>query len=167
MLLVRSIFDRTLFVLGRAVAVAAPAGVVLWLFANIAPGGVSLLCRCADLLDPLGRAMGLDGVILVAFLFAFPANEIVIPIMLMAYHSLGALTAYESLDSLRAVLVEHGWTPVTAVCFLIFALMHFPCSTTVLTVRKETGSWRWTALSVVLPTVLGAGLCFLVNVIFG
>ena len=165
--LVRSVFDRTLFVLGRAVAVAAPAGVVLWLFANIAPGGVSLLCRCADLLDPLGRAMGLDGVILVAFLFAFPANEIVIPIMLMAYHSLGSLTSYESLESLRTVLVEHGWTPVTAVCFLIFALMHFPCSTTVLTVRKETGSWGWTALAVILPTALGAGLCVLVNLIFG
>lgn len=165
--LLRSVLDRTLFVLGRAAAVALPSGVLLWLCANIAPGGVSLLGRCAALLDPLGRAMGLDGVILTAFLFAFPANEIVIPIMLMAYCSLGSLTAYESLGSLHAVLAANGWTPLTAVCFLLFSLMHFPCSTTCLTIRRETGSWGWTALAAVLPTALGAAACMLTHALFG
>lgn len=165
--IVRSLFDRTLFVLARAAAVAAPAGILLWLCANINIGGASILHHCADLLDPLGRLMGLDGVILVAFLFGFPAAEIVIPIMLMTYTSLGALVSYESLDALRLLLIENGWTPVTAVCFLIFTLMHFPCSTTCLTIRKETGSWRWTALAVALPTLLGMGVCMVIRAVFG
>lgn len=165
--IVRSLFDRTLFVLGRAAAVAAPAGLLLWLCANLRLGGASLLQHGAELLDPLGRLMGLDGVILVAFLFGFPAAEIVIPIMLMIYGSLGAPISYESLDALRLLLVENGWTPLTAVCFLVFTLMHFPCSTTCLTIRKETGSWRWTAVAVVLPTLLGTGLCMLIRALFG
>ena len=166
-ILIRSLLDRTLFVLGRAAAVAAPAGVLLWLCANIHIEGASILRHCADFLDPLGQLMGLDGVILVAFLFGFPAAEIVIPIMLMTYSSLGTLVSYESLDSLRLLLTENGWTAVTAVCFLTFTLMHFPCSTTCLTIRKETGSWRWTAVAIALPTLLGMSLCILINLLFG
>lgn len=165
--LVRSLFDRTAVVLTRAIVVAAPAGLLLWLCANISLGGTTILHHCAAFLDPLGRLMGLDGVILVAFLFGFPAAEIVIPIMLMIYSSLGSLASYESLDALRLLLLENGWTPLTAVCFLIFTLMHFPCSTTCLTIRRETGSWRWTALAVAMPTLLGTGLCMLVRAIFG
>lgn len=165
--LIRSLFDRTLFVLGRAMAVAAPAGLLLWICANTKIGDISLLQHSADLLDPLGQIMGLDGVILTAFLFGFPAAEIVIPIMLMIYSSLGSLISYGSLAELRLLLTENGWTAVTAVCFIVFTLMHFPCSTTCLTIRKETGSWVWTALAIIMPTALGMVLCMLIHLLFG
>ena len=159
--LVRSLVDRTAFVLGRAAAVAAPAGALLWLLANIQPGGVSLLTSLAGFFDPFARLMGLDGVILVAFLLGFPANEIVIPIILMAYLSQGSLIEYESLAQLQSLLVANGWSWVTAVCMLLFCLFHWPCSTTLLTIRKETGSWGWTALGALLPTGLGVAVCML------
>ena len=159
--LVRSVLDRTLFVLGRAAAVAAPAGLVIWLLANLRPGGVSVLARCTGLLDPLGRFLGLDGVILMAFLLGWPANEIVVPIMLMAYLSRGTLVELGDLGALRAVLAEQGWTWLTAVCTMLFSLFHWPCSTTCITIAKETGSLRWTLLAVALPTALGAALCAL------
>ena len=157
--LLRSLIDRTAFVLGRAAAVAAPAGALLWLLANLQPGGVSLLSSLAGFFDPFARLMGLDGVILVAFLLGFPANEIVIPIILMAYLSQGSLLEYESLAQLQSLLTANGWSWVTGVCVLLFCLFHWPCSTTLLTIRKETGSWRWTALAAVLPTGLGVAVC--------
>lgn len=159
--LVRSIFDRTLFVLSRAVAVAAPAGLIIWLMANIQIDGTTLLQLCTGLLDPIGRAFGLDGVILTAFILGFPANEIVIPIMLMAYMANGTLTDITDLAFMRSVLIDNGWTALTALNFILFSLMHFPCSTTVLTIHKETGSLKWTMLAILLPTTAGLLFCLL------
>lgn len=164
--IIRSVLDRTVFVLGRAAAVAAPAGLVIWLMANISIGGGTLLSLCAGFLDPLGRLIGLDGVILMAFLLGFPANEIVIPIMLMAYTAQGMLIDYQGLGELRAILVQNGWTAKTALCFLIFALMHWPCSTTLVTIKKETGSLKWTLVSLLTPALMGGALCMLVNLLF-
>lgn len=163
-ILVRSVLDRTVFVLGRAAMVAAPAGVLIWLAANVEVGGVSLLAHCTGALDPFARLFGMDGVILVAFILGWPANEIVIPVMLMAYLSTGTLVEFEDLNALGALLTGHGWTMVTAVCTMLFALFHWPCSTTCLTIYKETKSVKWTVLAIVLPTVMGLSLCFLVNV---
>lgn len=157
--LVRSVLDRTLFVLGRAVAVAAPAGLVIFLLANLQVGEASLLAHLSGALDPVGRFLGLDGTILLAFLLGWPANEIVMPVMLMTYLAQGTLVELNDLTALRAILVENGWTWVTAVCTLLFSLFHWPCSTTCLTIAKETGSGKWTALAVVLPTLVGACLC--------
>ena len=161
--IVRSVLDRTLFVLGRAVAVAAPAGAVIWLMANAAVGDVSLLARCTGFLDPFARIFGLDGVILMAFLLGWPANEIVLPVMLMAYLSAGSLVEFDSLAALGELLTRQGWTWLTAVCTMLFSLFHWPCSTTCLTIYKETGSVKWTALAVALPTALGLGLCLVVS----
>ncbi len=159
--IVRSIFDRTLFVLGRAAAVAAPAGLIIWLMANIVVGDMSLLAHCAEFLDPFARLLGLDGVILMAFILGFPANEIVVPIIIMAYMSTGQITEYESLSQLHTLLVDHGWTWVTAVSTMLFSLMHWPCSTTCMTIRKETQSAKWTAISMLIPTGVGMAACFL------
>ena len=160
---VRSLLDRTVFVLGRALAVAAPAGLAIWLLANVEAGGQSLLDWCTGFLDPFARLFGLDGVILMAFLLGWPANEIVIPVMLMAYLSAGTLVEYGDLAALGELLAGQGWTWLTAVCVILFSLFHWPCSTTCLTIRKETGSWKWTALAAAIPTALGFGLCFLAN----
>ena len=160
-ILVRSIFDRTIFVLGRAVSVAAPAGLFIWLLANIKVGDGSVLSVCSGFLDPFASVVGLDGTIRLAFILGCPANEIVIPIMLMTYMAQGSLVEYESLESLKDILVSNGWTAMTAVCTLIFLLCHFPCSTSMLTIKKETGSLKWTALAFVLPTVTGLALCFI------
>lgn len=160
--IVRSVFDRTLFVLGRAAAVAAPAGALLWLLANVTVGDASLLAHIAAFLDPLGRLLGMDGVILTAFILGFPANEIVIPIAVMAYTMGGTLTDVGDLAAIREILTANGWTPLTAVCTILFSLMHWPCSTTVMTIRKETGSLRHTLAAVLLPTLVGAAVCFLV-----
>ncbi|NNJ31539.1 ferrous iron transporter B [Lacrimispora defluvii] len=159
--IVRSIFDRTLFVLGRAAVVAAPAGLIIWLMANITVGDMTLLTRCSGFLDPFARVIGLDGVILLAFILGFPANEIVVPIMIMAYLSEGSIREINDLSILRDLLIAHGWTWVTAVSTLLFSLMHWPCSTTCLTIRKETGSIKWTLLSWLVPTVTGVIVCFL------
>ncbi len=161
--IIRSIFDRTVFVLGRAVVIAIPAGLVIWLLGNIDVNNISLLNHIANFLDPFAKMIGLDGVILIAFILGFPANEIVIPIMLMAYMSTGQLVEFESLESLRQILVTNGWTITTAICVLIFSLCHFPCSTTCLTIKKETGSLKWTILAFILPTVIGIFLCFIVK----
>ncbi len=157
--IVRSVFDRTLFVLGRAAAVAAPAGLIIWLAANVTVGGVSILSHMAAFLDPFARLMGLDGVILIAFILGFPANEIVVPIMLMAYMTQGSLLEAESLGQMKSLLIANGWTWATAVSTLLFSLNHWPCSTTLLTVWKETGSKKWTALAAAIPTVIGVILC--------
>ena len=159
--LLRSLRDRTVFVLGRAAAVAAPAGALLWVLANVQTGGVSLLAHLTAFFDPFARFIGLDGVILAAFLLGWPANEIVVPIILMAYLSQGSLLEYESLTQLHALLAANGWSWVTAACVLLFCLFHWPCSTTLLSIRKETGSWGWTALTAALPTALGVLSCAL------
>ena len=161
--IVHSIFDRTLFVLGRAVLVAIPAGFVIWCLANLSLDGVSLLQHCANALDPFGRILGLDGVILLAFILGFPANEIVLPLTLMGYLSMGTLVETNSLTDLATVLLANGWTQTTALCFLLVSLFHWPCSTTCLTIHKETASWRWTAVAFVLPTVFGVLLCSMVQ----
>ena len=157
--IVRSVLDRTLFVLARAAAVAAPAGAVIWLMANLTVGDASLLAHCTGFLDPFARWFGLDGVILMAFLLGWPANEIVLPVMLMAYLATGSLVEFDDLAALGRLLTQQGWTWLTAVCTMLFSLFHWPCSTTCLTICKETGSVKWTALSVLLPTALGLGLC--------
>ena len=163
--LVRSVFDRTVFVLGRAAAVAAPAGALLWCMANITVDGVSLMQHSANFFDPFGRLLGLDGVILLAFLFGFPANEIVLPIILMTYTAGNALAPLGGMAELHGLLTANGWTAVTALCTVFFCLLHWPCSTTLLTIRKETGSLRWTVLALLLPTAFGCALCFLASCI--
>jgi ferrous iron transport protein B len=159
--IVRSMLDRTLFVLGRAVSVAAPAGAVIWLTANVTVGDASLLTHCTGFLDPFARLFGLDGVILMAFILGWPANEIVLPVMLMAYLATGSLVEFDDLTALGQLLTQHGWTWLTACCTMLFSLFHWPCSTTCLTIYKETGSVKWTALSVALPTMMGLGLCLI------
>jgi ferrous iron transport protein B len=161
-ILIRSLLDRTLFVLGRAVMVAAPAGLVIWIMANITVDSVSLLDHSAGFLDPFARLIGLDGYILMAFILGLPANEIVIPIIIMSYMSTGSLAELNSLHDLRRLLVSNGWTWLTAVCTMLFSLNHFPCATTLLTIRKETRSWKWTGISFLVPTVTGIIICFIV-----
>lgn len=161
--LVRSLLDRTLFVLGRAVTVAAPAGLLIWILGSISVRGGSLLTVLAGALDGPGRLMGLDGMVLLAFLLGFPANEIVLPVLLMGYLQTGSLTDYGSLAELSAVLTANGWTAETAVCMLVLCLLHFPCGTTCLTILHETGSARWTALAAVLPTAMGAVVCMVIH----
>lgn len=163
--LVRSILDRTLFVLGRAAAIAAPAGLILWIFSNLMIGESTLLAICAGALDPFGKLLGMDGVIILAFLLGLPANEIVLPIILMAYLSEGTLMEAGNILFLKQVLIEHGWTWLTAVNLLLFSLMHWPCSTTCITMKKETQSWKWTLVGIGIPTAAGITVCFLFTTI--
>lgn len=159
--IVRSVLDRTLFVLGRAVIVAAPAGLIIWVMANTGIGGISLLTHSARFLDPFARFMGLDGFILMAFVLGLPANEIVLPILIMSYTAGGVMVEPESTLRIGQLFLDNGWTWVTAVCTMIFALNHWPCGTTLLTIRKETQSWKWTWVSFLVPTVTGILLCIL------
>lgn len=164
--LVRSILDRTIFVLARAAAVAAPAGLLIWLLANLKAGDTSALTFVSHAFDPVGRALGMDGVILLAFLLGLPANEIVLPLILMGYLTVGTLPENGSLDQIRAVLLSHGWSAETMVCTAVFTLAHWPCSTTAISIWKETKSVKWTAIGIFLPTVIGAFLCFLLHLLF-
>lgn len=167
--LVRSFLDRTLFVLGRAVLSAAPAGVLIWLLGYVTVGDVTLLGHLTALFDPFARVFGMDGVIFVAFLLALPANEIVLPVMVMAYMQSGGIYAMGD-SALFSVLHAHGWTPVTAVCVLLFSLMHFPCATTLLTIRRESGRVWWMVVAALLPTAFGLAACFVVHtaaILFG
>lgn len=161
--LLRSVLDRTLFVLGRAASIAAPAGLLIYLLANVSVGGSTLLAHCTAFFDPLGQLMGLDGVILMAFILGLPANEIVLPVILMAYAATGSLTDYTSLGQLHAMLVAHGWTWLTGLNMLLFSLFHWPCSTTLMVIKKETQSWKWAGVAALLPTLIGMGLCLLVT----
>lgn len=161
---VRSILDRTLFVLGRSVAVAAPAGLVVWLMGNIAtPGGDHLLSVAAQWLDPAGRFLGMDGAILLAFILGLPANEIVLPLMMMIYLGESTLTEAASMAALKELFVQNGWTLWTAISVTLFSLFHWPCSTTILTIRKETHSWKWTFAAIALPTAVGCLFCAAVS----
>lgn len=163
--LIRSILDRTVFVLGRAAAVAAPAGAVIWLCANVYIGDSSILEHITGFFDPFGRLIGLDGVVVTAFILGFPANETVIPVMIMAYRSTGVMSDFTGYSELYNILSENGWTAVTAVCMMIMTVCHFPCSTTCLTIKKETGSVKYTFLSMLIPTVAGIVVCFIVNLV--
>ena len=162
--LVRSLLDRTIFVLGRACTAAIPCGLLIWIGANIEIGGNTILSIISDFLDPFGQLLGLDGVIIMAFIFGFPANEIVVPIILMAYLSQGSLVEMGDTASLRELLTANGWTMQTAVSMLIMTVCHFPCATTCLTIKKETGSLKWTLLSMALPTAVGILLCMGLNI---
>ena len=158
-ILVRSIFDRTLFILGRAISVAAPAGLVIWLLANIGINGESLLTIIANFLNPFAKLMGLDGYILTAFILGIPANEIVLPIILMCYLKGGALVKIEDTIQIGQILIQNGWNMLTAMNVMLFTILHFPCATTLLTIKKETNSWKWTGIAFLLPTLCGIILC--------
>lgn len=164
--IIRSIFDRILFVLGRAIAIAAPAGLVIYLLANVVVGDSSIISILANFLNPFGLILGLDGMILLSFLLGFPANEIVIPILMLGYLSLGSITEINDLTVMKQILIDNGWTFVTAINFVLMSVFHFPCSTTILTIKKETNSWKWAIFSFLLPTFIGILLCFIVHVIF-
>ena len=163
--IIRSVFDRTVIILGRAVMVAAPAGAVIWLLAELKINDTALIEHLSVLLEPLGRLMGLDGVILSGFLLGFPANEIVMPIILMIYKCASGMTETGEMQGILAALTENGWTVKTAVCMIIFTLMHFPCSTTLITIWKETRSIRWTAAGFFIPTICGIIFCTAANLI--
>ena len=164
--IVHSIFHRTLFVLGRAISVALPAGILIFLLANTNINGSDLLMICADFLDPFARMIGLDGVILLSFFLGFPANEIVMPIMLMIYLSKTTMVEMNDLLRVKEILLNNGWTLITAICTILFSLLHFPCSTTCLTIKKETKSWKWMFFTIVLTTSITVIVCFLVSHIF-
>lgn len=159
--IVRSIFDRTLYVLGRAIVIAAPAGAVIWIFSNIMIGDSSILTICADYLSPLANAIGVDGYILMAFILGLPANEIVMPIIIMSYLRATTMLELDNLYELKELLVANGWTILTAINVMILCLMHYPCGTTLWTIKKETKSFKWTALSFLIPTVAGIVICFI------
>lgn len=161
-LIIRSLLDRTIFVLGRALIVAAPMGLVIYLLNNLNINGISILVYLSNLINPIGKFMGLDGVILIAFILGMAANEIVVPIMLMIYISNSYLIDISNLDYMKEILINHNWTIVTALCFLVFVLFHFPCTTTILTIKKETGSVKWTILSIVLPLIIGTLICSII-----
>ena len=164
--LLRSFLDRTLFVLGRAASVAAPAGLLIWVLANLSVGGENLLTVFAVHLDPFAHLLGLDGAILLAFILALPANEIVIPLILMIYLSQGSLSEATNIWEMKNVFLSNGWTAETALCVMLFSLMHWPCSTTLWTVKKEAGGWRYAALAAAIPTVAGMFICMLTHGIF-
>ena len=165
-IIVRSLIDRTLYVLGRAILVAIPAGAVIWIFANVYIGDASLLNLCAKTLQPFGNAIGLDGYILMAFILGLPANEIIIPIIIMSYMKSKTLMEVESLAQLKTLLIQNGWTLLTAINLIILSIMHYPCGTTLWTIKKETGSVKWTALAFLIPTVSGVIVCFLVTLMW-
>jgi len=165
-ILYTSVVDRTVFVLSRAAVIAVPAGAATWILANVYAGETSLLVHAANFLDQFAVMFGLDGIILMAFIVGIPANEIVLPVMLMAYLSTGTLTEYESVGFLRNILVQNGWTPLTALNVMLFSLLHWPCSTTLWTIKKETGSLRWTAASLLIPTAAAFAVCFVTASIY-
>ena len=164
-ILVHSLLDRTLFVLGRALSVAVPAGILIWILSNVQIANISILTYIANFFDPFAKLMGLDGYILTAFLLGLPANEIVLPIILMCYTGAGSLIDTSSIQSLFEILSANGWTIITAINVMLFSLLHFPCATTLLTIKNETKSWKWTAIAFLIPTVIGIAMCMMVNLI--
>lgn len=158
----RSLIDRTLFVLKRAVIMAAPAGAITWILANTYIGEMSIIGLLASWLQPIGYAIGLDGVILLAFILGLPANEIVVPILLMSYLATGQMMEVDSLEQLRQILLAHGWTGLTAVNTMLFCLLHWPCTTALLSAYKESGSFKWAFLAFLIPTSIAFAVCFIV-----
>lgn len=161
-----SIIDRTMFVLRRAVIIAIPAGIIIWIFANIYIGDMSILSHAANILDPLGRLIGLDGFILLAFILGFPANEIVVPILIMSYMATGKMIEFDELSALGELLRNNGWTYLTALNMMLFSLLHWPCATTLITIKKETNSTKWTVLGFIIPTVIAFVVCFITTTIY-
>jgi len=162
-ILYTSLIDRTIFVLMRAVYMAAPAGGVIWILANVHLGNTSLAQQIATFLDPVGRLMGLDGAILLSYIVAIPANEIVVPTMIMIYSGAGTMVEVDSLNALRHLFIgTAGWTTLTAISLMLFAVLHNPCSTTILTIWKETRSRKWTVIGALMPLLIG----FIVTVLF-
>jgi len=164
--IIRSVFDRTLIVLSKAVKISAIAGLIIWILANVKYNGISLLNNLSLFLNDFGLLIGLDGAIVVGFILGFPANEIVFPIIFMIYMANGNISELPNLDLLKELLVNNGWTYVTAICMILFCLFHFPCSTTFLTIKDETKSWKWALVSFLLPTLIGILFCMIVNFIF-
>jgi ferrous iron transport protein B len=164
--LVRSMLDRTLYVLGRAIIVAAPAGGILWICGQIEVGDANLLVWLSQQIHPMGIMLGVNGAVLIALVLAAPANELVLPVLWMIYSAGGTLTDYSSIGALSAQLTAHNWTWQTVVCFLILFIFHAPCTTTLLTVKKETGSWRWTGLAAIIPIAVGVLLCAVLKCVF-
>lgn len=161
-----SLIDRTIFVLGRAVTIAAPAGALTWILGNVYIGDMSIIAHMAAFLEPIAHLIGLDGFILMAFILGLPANEIVLPILLMAYLATGSMVEFDSIDSLRQILLDHGWTYLTALNVMLFSLLHWPCATTLMTIKKETGSKKWTIISAIMPTAIAFGVCFITTTIY-
>ena len=161
--IIRSIFDRTIFVLGRAIMIAAPAGAIIWILANVSIQEVCIFAHCTEFLDPFARLLGLDGIILMAFILGLPANEIVLPIMIMGYLNTGTMLELNSLQELRSLLVGHGWTWLTALEVMLFSLLHYPCGTTLVTIYKETKSIKWTLVSVLMPLCVACFTCLVIN----
>lgn len=162
--IIRSVYDRTLFVLGRAVSVAAPAGGIIWIMANVSVGEHSILAHFAGWLNPIGQLLGMDGYILTAFILGLPANEIVLPLLIMSYLATGSMTGLDSLEALQGLLVvDHGWTWLTVTCVMLFSLLHYPCGTTLWTVWRESGSVKWTSLAVLIPLITACAVCFVVS----
>lgn len=165
-LIYTSVIDRTVFVLLRAALIAAPAGAAIWVLGNAFIGNMSILDHIAGFLDPIGKFIGLDGFILMAFILGLPANEIVLPILLMAYLSTGSIIELDSIEALNKVLQGHGWTPLTALNTMLFSLLHWPCSTTLWTIKKETQSIKWTIFSIVIPTLIAFSVCFITTCVY-
>ena len=165
-ILVRSLLDRTLFVAGRAVAVAAPAGLILWICGNVCVRDQSLLTLLASALEPVGAVTGLNGLILLAFFLSFPANELLLPVILMGLTGSGILAGELSAQAVGSILRAGGWTARTALCTMAFVMFHWPCGTTLLTFYREWKSLRWTALAFLVPTAVGVLLCMGLNLLF-
>ena len=164
--LVRSVFDRTSYVLLRAICTALPAGIILWLLSNIVIGEGNVLSVLSEFLSPVGKVLGLDGVIVLAFIMGLPANEIIVPVLLMIYNGANALTDISDYASIKEILIQNGWSIKTSLCMLALMMLHSPCLTTLLTVKKETGSIKWTLVSALLPTAFGVVICVLINLAF-
>jgi len=165
-ILIRSLFDRTLYVLKRAIKVAAPAGLVIWIMANTTIQGNTILTIVANFFDPFAKLMGLDGYILTGFVLGIPANEIVLPIILMCYLKTKTLANMESTMEIGEILKQNGWNILTAINVMIFTILHFPCATTLMTIKKETGKWKWVGLSFLIPTICGILVCFVTTGIY-
>ena len=164
--IVRSIFDRTLFVLARAASVAAPCGALIWILSNVCLGDETIISYLTDFFNPLGQLIGLDGVILTAFILGLPANEIVLPLIMMMYMGQGSLSDVGNLMTFKELLLANGWTYMTAVNIMIFTLMHWPCATALLSIRKETGSMKWVVVSILTPLIMGVIICFLTSSVY-
>lgn len=166
--IVQSARDKAWFVLKRAVKVAAPAGVLTWILANITISGTSILQHIVTFLDPFAHALGMDGFILMAFILGLPANEIVVPILLMGYLSSGAMTEVDNLNDIKQIFLDHGWTWLTALNMMLFSLLHYPCGTTIYTIYKETNSMKWTLMSALIPTGIAIAVTYVVaQIVYG
>ena len=161
--IVRSVFDRTFVILGKSLLIALPAGIIIFLLSNININDITILAYINKFFDLFAKIFGLDGVILSSFILGLPANEIVIPLMLMGYSNLSVMTDYASIDVLKNIFITNGWTNITCICVIIFSLLHFPCATTLISIYKETHSKKWTLLSIFIPLSLGLFFCFIVN----